>query len=47
MPHPFVDLLAFARSELMRSLDGVTDTEGAKRFLPMNSLGWVVGHLAD
>jgi hypothetical protein len=47
MPHPIVDQLAFARSELVRSLDGVTDDEGARRFLPMNSLGWIVGHLAD
>lgn len=47
MSHPIVDQLAFARSELTRSLDGVTDAESQRRFLPMNSLGWIVGHLAD
>jgi hypothetical protein len=47
MPHPIVDQLAFARSELLRSVAGVTDEEGGRRFLPMNSLGWIVGHLAD
>ncbi len=47
MPHPIVEQLAFARSELARSLDGVTDEEGARRFMPMNSLGWIVGHLAN
>ena len=47
MSHPIVEQLAFARSELERSLHGVTDEEGARRFMPMNSLGWIVGHLAD
>lgn len=47
MTHPIAGQLAFARSELMRSLDGVTDDEGARRFMPMNALGWIVGHLAD
>jgi len=47
MPHPIADQLAFARTELMRSLEGVTDDESRQRFLPMNSIGWIVGHLAD
>jgi hypothetical protein len=45
--HLIVDLLRFARSELVRSLDGVTDDEGLRRFGPMNSISWTVGHLAD
>jgi hypothetical protein len=47
MPHPIVDQLAFARAELVRSLDGVTDEGARQRLMPMNSLSWIVGHLAD
>jgi hypothetical protein len=47
MPHPLVDHLRFARSELVRSLEGVTEEEATRRFLPMNSISWIVGHLAD
>jgi hypothetical protein len=47
MAHLTVDLLRFARSELVRSLDGVTDEEGVRRFGSMNSISWMVGHLAD
>jgi hypothetical protein len=47
MSHPLVDHLRFARSELVRSLDGVTENEATRRFLPMNSISWIVGHLAD
>lgn len=47
MAHPLVDQLRFTRSELLRSIDGVTDDEGARRFASMNSIGWMVGHLAD
>ena len=47
MPHPLVDQLRFARSEFRRALAGVGEEDGAKRLLPMNSLGWMVGHLAD
>jgi hypothetical protein len=45
--HLLVDLLRFARSELVRSLDCVTEEEGARRFGSMNSISWMVGHLAD
>jgi len=38
--------LRFARSELQRSLAGVTDAEARQRFMPMNSISWMVGHLA-
>lgn len=47
MAHPLVDQLRFTRSELMRSLDGVTEEEAATRFPPMNCLSWMLGHLAD
>lgn len=44
--HPLVQQLRFVRSEWLRALDGVTDDESLRRFLPMNSIGWIVGHLA-
>ena len=47
LAHPLVDQLRFTRAELMRSLDGVTEDEAAQRFLPMNCLSWMLGHLAD
>jgi hypothetical protein len=46
MPHPLVEQLRFARSEFRRALVGVTEEEASRRFLPMNSIGWNVGHLA-
>lgn len=47
MPHPLVQQLRFARSEFVRGFEGVTEDEGFKRFLPINSLGWMVAHLAS
>ena len=46
MTHPLVEQLRFARSEFRRGLEGVTDEEGRRRFLPMNCAAWNVGHLA-
>ncbi len=46
MPHPMVTQLRFARSEFMRGIDGVTEEDGLRRLTPMNSIGWMVGHLA-
>jgi len=46
-PHPLVTQLRFARSEFVRGLDGVSEADGLVRRLPMNSLGWMVGHLAN
>ena len=45
--HPLVTQLRFARSEFLRGLDGVSEADGLRRILPMNSLGWMVGHLAN
>jgi hypothetical protein len=47
MAHPLVDQLRFARSEFVRSLGGVNEEEGIRRFGAMNSISWTVGHLAD
>lgn len=46
MVHPLVSQLRFARSEFQRALDGVTDEEARRRFLPINAISWMVGHLA-
>ena len=46
-PHPLVSQLRFARSEFVRGLDGVSEEDGAIRRLPMNSIGWMVGHMAN
>ena len=46
MAHPVVEQLRFTRSEFQRALKGVTDEEARQRFMPMNSISWIVGHLA-
>lgn len=47
MTHPLVSQLRFARSEFQRCLDGVSAEDGARRLEPMNSISWIVGHLAN
>jgi hypothetical protein len=46
MVHPLVEQLYFARTEWLRALRGVTEADGFKRLEPMNSIGWICGHLA-
>ena len=46
MTHPRADQLRFARSEWQRGLAGLTDEDARKRLLPMNSISWMIGHLA-
>jgi uncharacterized damage-inducible protein DinB len=46
-PHLLVTQLRFARTEFGRGLDGVSETDGLIRLAPLNSLGWMVGHLAN
>ncbi len=46
MAHPLVEQVRFTRSELQRGLVGITDEEARRRFLPMNSISWIIGHLA-
>ncbi len=46
MAHPVVEQLRFTRGEWRRGLTRLTDKEGAKHFGQMNSIGWIVGHLA-
>lgn len=46
MVHPLVEQVRFARSELKRALDGVSNEDARKRLMPMNSIGWMICHLA-
>ena len=46
-PHPLVSQLRFARREFARGLEGVSEADGVRRPMPMNSIGWMVGHLAN
>jgi hypothetical protein len=44
--HPLVDQVRFARGELRRALAGISDEEARHRALPMNSISWMICHLA-
>lgn len=46
-PHPLVSQLRFARNEFTRGLDGVSEEDGIRRVGPMNSISWMIGHLAN
>ena len=46
MVHPLITQLRFTRSEFHRSVKNVSVKDGKTRILPMNCLGWNVGHLA-
>lgn len=46
MTHPLVDQLRFTRREFLRAIQGLTEEEASRRFLPMNCISWNVGHLA-
>ena len=46
MLHPLITQLRFTRSEFQRALQGVSEADAQKRFLPLNCISWNVGHLA-
>jgi hypothetical protein len=46
MTHPLVEQLRFARAEWLRALRGVSEADANRRLGPMNSIGWIVAHLA-
>ena len=46
MAHPRVEQLRFARLEWRRGLRGLRAEDGRRRLEPMNSISWMVGHLA-
>jgi hypothetical protein len=44
--HPRVEQLRFARLEWQRGLRGLDAEDGRRRLEPMNSISWMVGHMA-
>jgi len=46
MPHPLVTQRRFTRDEFVRGLQGLTDDEARRRFQAMNSISWMIGHMA-
>jgi len=46
MPHPLVLQLRFTRSEFCRAVGKVSEEDALRRVMPMNSIGWTIGHLA-
>ena len=47
MAHLLVAQLRFTRSEFQRALDGVSAEDAVRRFMPLNCISWMVGHLAN
>ena len=45
-PLPLVEQLRFTRSEFRRGLRGTPDADAVRRLEPMNSIGWIVAHMA-
>lgn len=46
MAHPRIDQLRFARAEWLRGLSGLSEEHAAVRLEPMNSISWMIGHMA-
>lgn len=46
MAHPLVEQLRFARKEFQRGLKNISEEDGQKRLGTMNSLSWIVAHMA-
>lgn len=46
MPHHLVSQIRFARSEWLRGLEGVSEEDAAAHIGRMNSISWIVGHMA-
>jgi hypothetical protein len=44
MAHPLITQLRFTRDEFVRGLTGLTDEEARRRFEPINSISWMIGH---
>ncbi len=47
MTTSLVHQLHFARTELLRALDGLSEEDAARRLPPVNCISWMVGHLAN
>lgn len=46
MAHPLVEQLRFTRKEFQRGLKNISEADGVKRIGPMNSISWIIAHLA-
>jgi len=46
LAHPLIDQFRFTRREWLRGLEGVSESDAARHFSPMNCISWTVGHLA-
>jgi hypothetical protein len=44
--HPLVEQLRFTRGELRRGLKGLSEADAQTRIQAMNSISWMIGHLA-
>jgi hypothetical protein len=44
--HPLVSQLRFTRAEWVRGLEGVSGPDATRRLGAINSIGWMIGHLA-
>lgn len=47
MVHPLVEQVRFARLELQRGLEGLPAEDARRRIMPMNSISWMICHLAN
>ena len=47
MVHFLVEQLRFARAEWVRGVGDISDEDAGCQFEPMNSIAWMVGHLAQ
>lgn len=41
-----INQLKFARAVFKKGFTGVSEEDGSRSLLAMNSIGWIVGHLA-
>lgn len=41
-----VNQLKFTRAEFRKGFSGVSEHDGKQRLMPINTIGWIVGHLA-
>ncbi len=46
MAHPLVEQLRFTRKEFQRGLKNLSEADAQKRLGPMNSISWIIAHMA-
>jgi hypothetical protein len=44
--HLLVDMQHLTRKEFLRGLQGLSDEDARRRVEPMNSISWIIGHMA-